>query len=268
MASLAIAYRIYPGVSKVPPVHSDDKYKLSELCLKSFRDSLADIDYKIWAILDNCPPEYIDLFKKYFDKDRLEIIEEPGVGNPVTFRKQVEILLNQTHSDNCYFAEDDYFYIENTFPEMIEFLNSSDSVDFVTPYDHPDYYHHPIHKRQCETRYSRNRYWRTAPTTCMTFLTKKQVLMQAQSILLSYSKKNYDTSMWMSITKSRVFDPSFYFSAINNKFHARIAAKMWIHGTTQHLFGKKFKLWSPLPSIATHMESNYLAPTINWNKKF
>lgn len=268
MPSLAVAYRIYPGIAKDLPVHKDDKYKLSELCLHSFKRSLTGIDYKIWAILDNCPKEYVELFKQYFSEDQLEIIEMPGVGNPDTFRRQVEILLGQSHSDNCYFAEDDYFYLDDSFADMISFLNSSSDVDFLTPYDHPDYYHHSIHRRKCEVRYHEKKYWRSAPTTCMTFLCTKNTLLKARSILLSYAKKNYDTSMWMSITKARVFDPIFYLSALGNLFHARVAAKLWLYGSYQNLFSKKYKLWSPIPSIATHMVDSNLAPTIDWHTKF
>ena len=46
---LAIAYRIYPGISKIPPIYSDDKFKLSELCLRSFKQSLGGLRVKIWA---------------------------------------------------------------------------------------------------------------------------------------------------------------------------------------------------------------------------
>ena len=63
---LAIAYRIYPCISKMPPVYSDDKYKLAELCLKSFSKALEGIDYRMWVILDNCPPDYYELFHNYF----------------------------------------------------------------------------------------------------------------------------------------------------------------------------------------------------------
>lgn len=52
---LAVAYRIYPQVSKVPPVFSQDKYKLSEFCLKSFKNSLGDLRAKIIVLLDGCP---------------------------------------------------------------------------------------------------------------------------------------------------------------------------------------------------------------------
>ena len=55
---LVIAYRIYPTVSKVPPAYPTDKYKLSELCLKSFREATAGLRVKMHVILDNCPKEY------------------------------------------------------------------------------------------------------------------------------------------------------------------------------------------------------------------
>lgn len=54
---LAVAYRIYPKVSK--PARSlpfgDDKYQLSEACLKSFKESLGSLRVKLWALLDGCP---------------------------------------------------------------------------------------------------------------------------------------------------------------------------------------------------------------------
>jgi len=38
---LAVAYRIYPKVSShPPPVFADDKLKLAQLCLNSFKASL------------------------------------------------------------------------------------------------------------------------------------------------------------------------------------------------------------------------------------
>jgi hypothetical protein len=96
---LAVAYRIYPKVSKVPPVFSDNKFKLSELCLRSFKNSLGSLKVKIWALLDNCPPEYEELFKKYFDINDLEIVKLPGIGDRGTIKKQVHILTEQNVSE-------------------------------------------------------------------------------------------------------------------------------------------------------------------------
>ena len=112
---LAVAYRIYPKVSK-PSLglpFSDDKLRLAEICLRSFKASLGGLRVKIWAILDGCPESFADLFRKYFDPDDLVLVPLPSVGNHATFGKQIDILLNQTDSDFVYFAEDDYVYLTN-----------------------------------------------------------------------------------------------------------------------------------------------------------
>jgi hypothetical protein len=137
---LAVAYRIYPQVSKTPIVFRDDKYKLAQLCLSSFKKSLGDVKTKVWVLLDNCPIEYEGLFQRYFDADDLEFVRLAGIGNLATFELQLDILLNQTVSESVYFAEDDYFYLPNQFEEMIEFLRENEGVHFVSPNDHLDYY--------------------------------------------------------------------------------------------------------------------------------
>jgi hypothetical protein len=46
MIDLAIAYWIYPGVSKVSAVFADDKLTLSTLCLQSFKKALGPLKVK------------------------------------------------------------------------------------------------------------------------------------------------------------------------------------------------------------------------------
>lgn len=267
--SVAICYRIYPKVSKVPPVYADDKYKLSELCLKSLIDSLNNVNYKIWVLLDNCPPEYSDLFKKYIPSDRLELIDLPGIGNAGTWGKQMEILSTQKHSENIYFAEDDYFYLPNTFHEMLDFIENDADVHFVSPYDHLDYYTLDIHKYQSKIKFTKHRHWRTVSTTCMTFLTQKKYLSQTMGAFKSYLKKNYDNSIWLSLTKKNALNiPLFAKYLFTNLPFAKIYIKLLLFGSFRLLCGKKWNLWTPMPSIATHMDSQYLAPTKNWSGLF
>ena len=132
---VAICYRIYPKVSKDPVIFADDKFKLSELCLRSFRDSLGDLNFKMRVLLDNCPKEYEELFKKYFNEKDLELVNLNGVGNYATFGKQIDYLLEQNDSEYVYFAEDDYFYLPNTFIEMLDFMKSRNDVHFISPFD-------------------------------------------------------------------------------------------------------------------------------------
>src|SRR4029077_20054751 len=94
---LSIAYRIYPKVATaaIGLPFSADKLKLSEICLRSFKESLGNLRVKIWVLLDGCPEEYARLFEKYFDAEDLVLCRLHGVGNQATFGRQIEILLAQ-----------------------------------------------------------------------------------------------------------------------------------------------------------------------------
>src|SRR5216684_4575901 len=119
---IAIAYRICPKVaeSALGLPFSDDKLRQSEICLKSFKESLKGLRAKLWVLLDGCPDEYEQLFRKYFGEEQLVLIPLQHAGNKGTFARQIEILLGQEDSDFVYFAEDDYFYLPGQFRCMID----------------------------------------------------------------------------------------------------------------------------------------------------
>ena len=136
---LAVAYRIYPKVSShLPPIFTTDKYKLAELCLKSFKKSLTGLKVKMWVLLDNCPPAYEKLFTDLWPAEDLILVRFPGVGDATTFRNQVKILMEQTDAETVYLAEDDYFYLPDQFHLAVNFLKQNPEADFLSPYNHPD----------------------------------------------------------------------------------------------------------------------------------
>jgi hypothetical protein len=51
MIDIAVAYRRYPGISKTPAYFSDDKFRLSKMCLNSFKMAFGGLRFKIWALL-------------------------------------------------------------------------------------------------------------------------------------------------------------------------------------------------------------------------
>lgn len=262
---VAIAYRIYPRVSKIPPVFPDDKYSLSLVCANSLKKSLGTLRAKIWVLLDACQPEYKEIFLKIFSEVDLEFIELPGIGNQATFNLQINILLEQKVSKYIYFAEDDYFYLSGKFTSMLSFLKESADVHFISPYDHADYYTLDLHKQSELIRVHDDSHWRTASSTCLTFITTQEVLSETQEIFRTYLKGNYDVSLWMAITKRKTFSPNRFFSyLLNEKFLFDVLKKTWKFSWPQLLFGKKYKLWVPIPSFSTHMESRYLAPSVEW----
>jgi hypothetical protein len=264
---LAVAYRIYPQVSR--PARglpfSEDKLRSAEICLRSFKESVEGLRVKVWAILDGCPESYADLFRKYFGPNELVLVPLPSVGNLPTFGKQLDILLSQTDSDLVYLAEDDYVYQPKLFSTMVEFLKSHKDVDFVTPYDHLDCYTLEIHNHPKWLRVHSGRHWRTAASTCLTFLTRKSTLAANESTFRTYCRRNYDCSLWLSMTKFSIFNPiqTLRF-AWKQPWLAKIVAKAWLYDWAQILFGKRVTLWVPVPAIATHLDTRALSPNVDW----
>jgi hypothetical protein len=264
---VAIAYRIYSKVAKsaIGLPFSDDKLRLSEVCLKSLRASLGTLRAKIWVLLDNCPEEYADLFSRYFNAQDLVLMRLPATGNQGTFGMQLDILLQQTDSDFVYFAEDDYFYLPGQFFRMLEFMRAYDDVDFITPYDHLDCYTRQIHRMPQWLRVHANQHWRTAASTCLTFLTSKRTLRKNRFIFRTYTWRNYDCSLWLSLTKRSLFDPrEFLRFVFQDLLFAKIIAKAWLYGWPQIIFGRSLRLWVPVPALATHVDTRALSPTIDW----
>ncbi len=238
---------------------------MAELCLRSFKDSLGALKARMWVLLDDCPSEYEDLFTKYFDQDDIDFKRLNGIGNLATFDLQIDILCNQNLAETVYLAEDDYFYLPRQLEHAFNFLRSGSDIDFVSLYDHPDYYISDLHNHRNYVRVFDGTHWRTANSTCLTFLTTQKTLNHAKSIFKSYAKRNSDASLWLSLTKHKLFNPLTMLKfAVNDHLLFKILAKAWLFGWKQNLFGKRWKLWTPVPALATHLESTSLSPARDW----
>lgn len=264
---IAVAYRIYPKVAKPAEglPYSENKYLLSEICLRSFRRSLGNLRAKVWVLLDACPDEYVELFQKYFAPEDLVLLRLPGIGNGNTFLQQIEILLKQNDADMVYFAEDDYIYRPDEFKLMIDFMQAHKDVDFISPYDHPEYYESELLRKPSWIRCFRDRHWRTGAMTCLTFLTTRSTLRKSRWMLHTYGLRNWDWSIWLSLTKMNVFRPvDFCRWLVRDRFLVKVLIKTWAFGAFQILFGTRYKLWSPIPAIATHLDAARLSAGTDW----
>lgn len=266
---LAIAYRVYPQVAK-PAIglpFSENKLELSEICLRSFKESLGNLKVKLWVLLDGCSEEYAQLFRKYFDEKDLVLSYLRSVGNRATFDKQIEILSEQQDSEVVYFAEDDYFYLPGQFSCMIDFLLQRKDVHFISPYDHLDCYTLALHNQPKWLRVYGGKHWRTAASTCLTFLTRKETLRKTAHIFRGYNRGSCDCSLWLALTKGRVFSPLFFFGHFRRppRF-AKFIIKSWFYYWRQILFGKRWMLWVPIPAVATHLNNQALSPNVDWRR--
>lgn len=264
---VAVAYRICPKVSKPAQglPFGDDKLRQAEVCLRSFRESLGSLRVKLWAILDGCPASYRELFRRYFSPEALVIEEFDGIGNRATYGMQLDILLSQTDAEFVYFAEDDYFYLAGQFPHMLRFLRAREDTVFVSPYDHPDCYALDLHRGRKWVALFEDHHWRTAASTCLTFLTRQQTLARYEDVFRTYVVRNDDCAMWVSLTKTKVFNPLAMLRYLaRREFYRNVLVKSWLLCWPQILFGRTAKLWVPVPGVATHLNEELLSPALDW----
>lgn len=220
---------------------------------------------KVWAILDGCPTEYRSIFEDNFSSRDLEFIETSGIGNRATFIKQVEVLLLQSQAEHVYFAEDDYVYAKGQFPFLIQFLQAYTDADFVTPYDHPDCYTLLLHREPKWLRLFESHHWRTAASTCLTFLTRRTTLAEYSRVFRTYGRRNNDCGLWLSMTKRRATNPLLPLRCLfRGDPHLKILAKAWVYCWRQIVFGRRATLWTPVPGIATHLCNGLLSPGVDW----
>lgn len=271
---VAVALRTYTGLGKNPPLFKE-KIKLMEFCLKSFKNSLGSLHIKLWAILDRCPVEFKTIFMKYFPEEDLVFVELTEGGNQRTFAEQIKILSEQTDSEFIYFAEDDYFYLPNQFEKLVTFMRKNPDAHFVSVYEHSDYYTQEIHDYPAEIRICENLHWRTGVGTTWSFLTTKSTFIKTRKTFETFvNTRNHDISIWMALTKYNVCNPwrilKFLFRKYpdKNMNFIKMIGRAWQRSWKQIMFGSTWKLWTPIPSIATHMEANYLAIGVDWENEF
>ncbi len=268
---LHIALRVYPGVSKSPFIFPGDKLRLFKTGIYSLRKSLQGINYKITFIMDNCPEQYDLAVKEIFGNTRqIKIVNAAKSGNANTLLKQIEILLEKDDSDVLMLAEDDYIYSGESLKILVDLLKA-EKADFVTPYDHLDYYTLLIHKKNTPEIEFNQKLFKSVNSTCLTFLTTRDVLKASHSVFSTYLRNNSDASIFWSLTKEHIFSPDsflkFSLEALRgNDLFLRLFVKAWIFSPVQNIFGKKYKILSPRPSLATHMDKESLSPGFNWEE--
>ena len=264
---LAVVYRICPYISAYgkPAVFADDKFRLSEMCLQSFKRSLGGMRVKMFVLLDSCPAEYTALFTSRWTETDLVLCHYEKLGNARSYLEQMRLLRQQSDASLVYFAEDDYLYVPDAFPDAIAFMNANRDVEFCTPYDDPGYYSLELHAGRWPARRHGSRTWTSRLSTTMTFMARKQALEDALPTLTSYGLGNSDLGMWMALTRRKAYR---YLQVQRWKreqpFWAISAGRAWRFCRRQLLLGRRHVLWAPTPTIATHMVKGLEAAGVNW----
>lgn len=101
-----------------------------------------------------------------------------------------------------------------------------DTLEIITPYDHPGYYTEDVHVcRGKQVKLAAGHHWQDVLSTCLTFACKGSFIKEEKETMKKFGWA--DHPMWCELTQ----------------WHT---------------------LWSPIPTLATHMEVEYLSPNIRW----
>lgn len=223
---MKIFYRLCPLTNPLKERPIKGKLNLIKACFYSFVEAFKDVKPEVHFILDNPTDElyyFLDgecKFKHVIEKHEHFTMEG---GNHATFFRQLD-LASQT-DDKVLLLEDDYFFL----PEAGKLLDKAlDTLDIVTPYDHPQYYveqnHLDLDRKLCLVG---THHFATTKDTTLTFATKGRLIRENIELFKSHSF--WDAHMWKEIGEKT-----------------------------------QLKLWYPIPSLATHMESQFLSPSIKW----
>lgn len=130
--------------------------------------------------------------------------------------------------DLVYFVENDYLHLDGWVDKVRELAVSGIACDYISLYDHQDKYDGAMYADLSAKLFATpSQHWRTAPSTCGTFMVKRKTLME-------------DLDVW--------------------------AGKIGEYYKFTHLCNAKGRVVvSPVPGLATHCMTGYLSPTIDWS---
>ena len=138
--------------------------------------------------------------------------------------------LDLNDSDLVYFLENDYMHVDDWCTKILDLYASFDVPGYVALYDHLDKYSLPIYENLQSSVYVTNTsHWRTVPSTCGSFIVNKQILHEDYDVHTTFYS-DHDKFIQLGTTRGRI-------------------------------------IISPIPSLSTHCENDFLAPLINWKDK-
>lgn len=126
--------------------------------------------------------------------------------------------------EDILFQECDYIWKPDSGKTFVDGLNT---LGLVSPYDHPNFYRmRELHSNQTTIELVNDTHWRSTERNTLTFAIKNSIFKENYEIFKKYGYLDGDT---------------------------------WYE-----LLANGHSLWVPIPSLATHMVVDNLAPSVEW----
>lgn len=183
-----------------------------------------------------------DETKSYVESLNLRLVEVDNGSGAGTFRDAYDLAIEENDdTDMVYLLEDDFLHLPKSAELLTEGLVAYPN-SYITGYDHPDKFlnrengGNPFIQEGGEvTRVTKTKscHWKITNSTVMTFAAYVSRLKADRELLLKHSKDKITDSF---------------------RFFTELAQT------------KKVGVLSPLPGFATHCESAWLTPFVNWEE--
>jgi hypothetical protein len=229
---MKVIYRISEsGYPKDKP-----SYITNKDCFINAYQKLDSLDFIV--IADNIT-DHTREFLTSFTDNIIDVNIGSGAG---TFNLALDLALKEADDQIIYFVENDYIHRNGSREAIDDIFNSDLLFDYCTLYDHPDKYLNPYEggnpfclgkSEQTRVFLTNTSHWKYTNSTTMTFMARVSTLKQDEAILRK----------WTSETHPHDFN-------------------MFIE-----LGQKGRKIISPIPGFATHGETQWLSPLINWKEQ-
>lgn len=217
---------------------SDGSYKKNRLphatkqgCLENFLKHFPKDEIIIYA--DNVKDDTYAWLSTY----GCDLVRSNGGSSAGGFRIVMDAALQLSANEQVYFVEDDYFHLENSRAILLEGL---ERAHYITLYDHPDKYipaqmgGNPLidldGAEDTKVFLTANRHWKLTNSTTMTFATTVQTLTEDQTVWRQFTSGTY---------------PRDFNCFIELRNMGRTLA-------------------SPIPTLSTHCEVEWVAPLVQW----
>jgi hypothetical protein len=184
---MRIIYRVCPfKPDNVPLFHSDDKWKLVEMCHNSFLKAGAS-QYPITYIIDSV--DWGKIFMRWG-----EIVEINTHNKVASLKTAYEVASKM--DDDILFVEDDYLWRPDTVP-LIELALKH--LPVLSPYDHPGHYTEDRFDHKYEIKLIGNQTYRTCPSNTHTFSIQNKVFHDNYDMMYKFGVE--DHAMFTELNK-------------------------------------------------------------------
>ena len=202
--------------------------------LKTIREDPQGSRVHLTVVFDGSIDEFEDDFMgKIYSQDKscFDVILISGGSDIKSFITTLGLAKssNFDKDDLVYFLENDYLHQHGWVSKVMDVYDNHSNVDYVSLYDHKDKYIYAMYSElKSKIIITATHHWRTAPSTCASFITS-QVKLNVDFDVLSSGLTDYYFFTKLIVERGRI-------------------------------------LVSPIPGLSTHSMTDYLSPTIDWNE--